>query len=132
MNIANYFILGNERVKGNCLKAIESLPLGMYEVRIAKVEKNRTTRQNRFYWGPWLQTFADWMGEKDKDYLHKQFKVRFLGVEKSMVAGEILIEPKSTAKLSIEEFGVFLNKVEGVAMEMGITLPSREYHGVSE
>ena len=128
-NLSNYFCIINDTVRANCIKAIQSLPEG-YEVVIRKKDKKRTNRQNSFYWGPWLQTFVDWMGEKDKDYLHKEFKVKFLGVEKSMCGGELLIEPKSSANLTTEEFSVFLDKVEALAMTMGIILPPAEHHGV--
>lgn len=126
----NYFILTNEIVREHCIQAIKSLPYG-YEVVIRKKAKQRTTRQNRFYFGPVLECFSNWMGDT-KDNLHKLFKVKFLGVEKTIVDGVELVEPKSSADLTVEEFGLFLDKVSATALTLGITLPTPEYHGVEK
>ncbi len=74
----NYFNLINEGVRGNCMKAIQALPLG-YEVVIRKADKKRTNQQNRLMWGPWFETLAAFTGST-KEELHDIFKVRLLGV----------------------------------------------------
>ncbi len=124
----NYFIIISEPVRDHCIDAIKSLPYG-YEVVIRKKDKKRTNRQNRFYFGPVLECFSSWMGDT-KDNLHKLFKVKFLGVEKTIVDGVELTEPKSSVDLTVEEFGEFLDKVNATALTLGITLPTPEYHGV--
>lgn len=122
----SYFNLINEKVRENCINSIRSMPLG-YEVVIQ--ERKRTNQQNRLYRGPWLNELSKWNGDSTDDW-HELLKVRFLGTYEKEVDGKTLVYPKSTTKLTTKEFAEFLNMVEALAMELGVTLPSPEYHGV--
>jgi len=88
---------------------------GMHRVTIVKHRPRRTDAQNRFYWPCYVKPFADWLQEQDEDAneetAHEILKSRFL--QKTILnesTGEVLAYVGSTSKLSVEEFGEYLEK----------------------
>lgn len=130
MNLINYFIITDDNVRQNAIRAISNLPVGQYEVRIAKKERSKTRQQEKFYWGAWLPHFEEWSGI-NKDWWHKYFKIKALGVTKEKINGVEIIEPKSTKDLTAAEYSEFLNVVDAEGLVHGINLPRAEYHGLS-
>lgn len=127
--VKSYFVLKTSAILQNCIACLKSLALDKYDVTIQRKTKNRTLQQNKFYWGAWLGVFEDWNGDSKEEW-HKRFKVAFLGVNKTMCMGVELVEPKSSANLTTEEFGVFLDKVEAFAISQELKLPPRDYYGL--
>lgn len=120
------FIIRNQDVKRNCLLAIQALPHGkVYEVRIT--EPKRSCPQNALYWKH-LQIIADFLGE-DKDELHEILAFKFLPVKERDVEGGTVQIRTRTSKLNKKDFSEYMNKVEALALELGLTLPQPSYYG---
>ncbi len=115
-----YFKTVNDDVKQNAIKAIEGLE-GVYSIEITKYKKDRTASQNKLMW-LWLGIISNDTGESS-DNLHNIFKMRFLGTEKIQSMGYSIEIPKSTTKLTTQEFTDYLDKIEGLALSIDIRLP---------
>lgn len=115
-----YFVLKNDDIKKNCINHIQSLD-GVYRVTIDKYKKDRTKAQNSLMW-MWLGIISNDTGESPEN-LHEIFKLRFLGTEKIQSMGYSIEIPKSTTKLTTQEFTDYLDKIEGLALSIDIRLP---------
>lgn len=115
-----YFKTVNDDVKNNAIKAIQGLE-GVYDITITKYKKDRTKSQNSLMW-MWLGIISNDTGESPEN-LHNIFKLRFLGTEKIQSMGYSIEIPKSTTKLTTQEFTDYLDKIEGLAMSIDIRLP---------
>ena len=110
---------------------------------VAEYEQDRTLRANRFYWGFCLREISDQArigGQRyTVDAWHELFRRQFLGyeIEKVHVAGRkkpvINRRLKSTRKLKVRAFGVYLEQVQSfAATELGVEFSVRnweEYEG---
>ncbi len=115
-----YFKTVNDDVKQNAIKAIQGLE-GVYDITITKYKKDRTKAQNSLMW-MWLGIISSDTGESPEN-LHEIFKLRFLGTEKIQSMGYSIEIPKSTTKLTTQEFTDYLDKIEGLALSIDIRLP---------
>lgn len=115
-----YYVLKNDDIKKNCIDHIQSLD-GVYRVTIEKYVKNRSQAQSRLMW-LWLGIISNDTGESPEN-LHQVFKLRFLGTEKIQSMGYSIEIPKSTTKLTTQEFTDYLDKIEGLALSIDIRLP---------
>lgn len=115
-----YYVLKNDDVKKSCIEHIQSLN-GIYRVTIEKYVKNRSQAQSRLYW-MWLGIIAKDTGNSPEN-LHEIFKMKFLGTEKIKSLGYTIEIPKSTTKLSTQEFTDYLDKIEALALSIDIRLP---------
>lgn len=115
-----YFKTVNDDIKNNAIKAIQDLD-GVYDITITKYKKDRTKSQNSLMW-MWLGIISNDTGESPEN-LHNIFKLRFLGTEKIQSMGYSIEIPKSTTKLTTQEFTDYLDKIEGLAMSIDIRLP---------
>lgn len=115
-----YFKTVNDDVKQNAIKAIQGLE-GVYDITITKYKKDRTASQNKLMW-MWLGIISNDTGESPEN-LHNIFKLRFLGTEKIQSMGYSIEIPKSTTKLTTQEFTDYLDKIEGLALSIDIRLP---------
>jgi len=115
-----YFVLKNDDIKKNCIDHIQSLD-GVYRVTIKKYKKDRTKAQNRLMW-MWLGIISDDTGESPEN-LHEVFKLRFLGTEKIQSMGYSIEIPKSTTKLTTQEFTDYLDKIDTLMRSIDIALP---------
>ncbi len=118
-----HFRTVNEDVKQNAIKAIQGLE-GVWDIRIEKYKKDRTKAQNSLMW-LWLGIISNDTGESPEN-LHNIFKLRFLGTEKIQSMGYSIEIPKSTTKLTTQEFTDYLDKIEGLALSIDIRLPHPE------
>ncbi|WP_322884146.1 hypothetical protein U8C35_06345 [Sinorhizobium medicae] len=117
-----FFIIDSvekRKAAANYVARIASKPLMSVEIKPYK--KNRSQAQNRLY-RMWLGIIAETTGEDDDD-LHEQLKARILGFESKIILGEAVRMPKSTTKITVDEFSHYLNAVEHLATELNITLP---------
>ncbi len=115
-----YFVLKNDDIKKNCINHIQSLD-GVYRVTIKKYKKDRSYAQNRLMW-MWLGIISNDTGESPEN-LHEIFKLKFLGTEKIQSLGYNIEIPKSTTRLTTQEFTDYLDKIEALAMSINIRLP---------
>lgn len=92
-------------------------------VRFGRPVVVRSLKQNRFYWGVYLETLAEHTGHTPEE-LHDILKNMFLPREFATI-GKLEIEVvKSTKKLTTAEFAKYLRQIEAFAnSELGIRLP---------
>jgi hypothetical protein len=83
------------------------------EVVIRKERKDRSLRQNSYYWGIAIQMIADHTGY-EPDEVHEALKLKFLGRHDREYN---LWKVTSTTKLSAEEFAAYLNRIVRWAAE---------------
>ena len=93
----------------------------MVSVEVKPYKKTRSTAQNRLMW-MWYGVIAEHCGNTPDD-LHEQMKVRVLGLDKKVILGHAIIQPKSTKDLTIDEMTHFLEAIEALAVELGVVLP---------
>lgn len=105
---------------------------------VKAMEDERTTQQNRFYWGPCLGDIAEQAsigGQKySKDAWHELFKREFLPrkVTKTKVAGKkrpvVTVKLGSTTDLSVKKMSEFLEKVLAFATtDLGVQFTARDW-----
>lgn len=90
-----------------------------YELVLRPLKSKRSIEQNKRYWKLLLElSDVAWVGDRQftKDAWHEYFKREFIGIEELPGGGQIGI---STAKLSVEEFGNYMTRIEQWAAEQG-------------
>lgn len=115
-----YFVIRDNDTKKGCIDHIQSLD-GVYRVTIEPYKKNRSNAQSRLYW-MWLGIIGDDTGNSPEN-LHEILKLKFLGTEKINSLGYSIEIPKSTTKLTTQEFTDYLDKIEALALSIDIRLP---------
>lgn len=129
-----FYIIDDNLRKRDVLKHLESIEPGKGKrqcVEIKAYTNNRSNAQNRTYW-MWLNEISECVGMHAQD-LHEQLKARILGVKEVRIPryfmghdygeAKIIIKPKSTKKLDVNEFSEYMLAVEELAKQMGIVLP---------
>ncbi len=115
------YILIDEQRRGYAIRELQSLDISKpFEVTIKPYKKSRSNAQNNVMW-MWLPDIAKHFGYT-ADELHEVLKVRFLGIESRMVDKQVLIQPKSTTKLTTKQMAEYLTKIEALAEANGIIL----------
>lgn len=126
------YILSKEfpHVFGNLLNDLNNLDKSKrWKIEVKEHKKARTNSQNALYW-KWLEIMGDHFGYT-KDEMHEELASRFLGmVERTTIGGRNIIEPFSTTKLSTKGFTDYMDKIQMLAVNQGITLPQPDYYGV--
>lgn len=115
-----YFVTRDNEVKQRCMEHIQALD-GVYRVTIEPYKKDRTNAQNRLMW-MWLGIIAKDTGNSAEN-LHEIFKLKFLSTERIQSLGYDIEIPKSTTKLTTQEFTDYLDKIEALALSIDIRLP---------
>lgn len=99
-------------------------------VEVLEYKATRSNNQNRLYWEI-IKRISDKLNEEEgisksdlKEALHNKFKSGFLGVNCVKIGDEYLTFPKSTKKLTTDEFGVYLEKVMIYANSINVELPN--------
>jgi hypothetical protein len=85
------------------------------ELTLKAYKPTRSERQSRRYWAL-ISKIADHTGHDAAD-LHEMLKVRFLGTEILELNGEKITTVKSSAKLKVNEFRDYSDRVEAFAAE---------------
>ncbi len=88
-----------------------------------RIVDNRSSQQNRYYWGVVVAMIADYMGERDHEEVHNYLKAHFN--PKPITIGEKKYSiGQSTKKLKVPQFEEYLAKVkEFAAKECGLYIP---------
>ena len=88
-----------------------------------KRRSKRSTRANAYYWGVVIPLLASEIGYT-QDEMHEALKAKFLSQE-DLTHG--LVKVRSSAKLSVAEFGEYLETVTLWAAEkLGVVIPQPE------
>ncbi len=115
------YILIDEKRRENALEYLKWINISKpVEVTIKPYRKNRSNAQNNLY-HMWKKPIAEHFGYTE-DELHEVLKVRFIGIEVKMVAGQKLVQPISTTSLDLKQMAEFLLKIEVLAKAHDITL----------
>lgn len=102
---------------------IASLPEGTeVGLIIAKRQKDRSDRQNGYYWGVVLKLIAKDTGHTEEE-LHEIFKRKFLPPKVVTYRGVGIKMPSSTTEASTLEFTDYIERIRAEAGTMGITIP---------
>ena len=95
--------------------------LSDWTYEIVKFKKDRTSQQNRYLRWVVYKTIADFTGY-DTNYIHQQLGQLFL-VDYQTYKNPYI---KSTAELTTQEFGEYVDKIILRAGEYGLRIPSPE------
>lgn len=124
------FTLNQQSVKTACVEHILNIDLAekpIMTVEILPFKKNRSSQQNRYYFGAVLPLLADNYGDSKNDF-HEYLKRKFLMPTVVKVNGFTFEIMPSTAKLSTNDFNEFVEQVCRFASEeMGIFVPPPNY-----
>lgn len=113
---------------GNVRKLFDQLKDGDYNIDITRLDK-RSNPQNRYYFGlvvPMIQSGIEHLGtELTKGETHEFLKSRFNVQEVTNTdTGEMVSIPKSTTRLSKEQFSEYIGKIQQFAAEfLNIVIP---------
>jgi len=110
-----------EKVLKRIDEYLKSLKKGKVQIEIKKVRAIRSLQQNALYW-LWLSIISNETGFTT-DELHVTFRSMFLTDHKQRIP-----VVRSTTVLDKIQFCLYLDKIERVAGEMGITLPSPDQY----
>lgn len=91
------------------------------QVEIKLHQNNRSTKQNKLYW-KWLnelvEHIADSTGQRySSDDLHDYFRALYLPQRTIEIDDTVVKARKSTAKLKVQEFTEYLEKIEVYAAD---------------
>lgn len=89
---------------------------------IAKRYKDRSDRQNGYYWGVVLKIISDHTGHSTEE-LHEIFKRKFLPPRILTYRGTTFKVPMSTTESDTLEFTDYIERIRAEAGTMGITIP---------
>lgn len=99
---------------------IQKAPLGKYNLNLDNGKENRSTQQNRYYFGICLPLVAEETGDTVED-LHELFRRTLLTPKFITARGKTIKIPTSTTELKKDEFGEYLRKIE---VETGVLFPN--------
>ena len=92
------------------------------DVTFKKHRKARSNQQNKYLWGVVYELIAKEIGEHPET-VHELMKYKFLRTTKE-VNGEELTYCESTADLSTDDFGQYIEKIKDWALHfLNITIP---------
>lgn len=98
------------------LKALD--PDKAYNLYVFNDKPNRTTAQNKYYWGVVLETIYNEIdGSYTKEQLHETFK-KELNPKLTEIGGKMIEHGGSTKEMTKEEFITFVEKVKAWALEV--------------
>ena len=88
------------------------------ELTLRRLRMKRSGRQNRYYHGVVIATFAEYCGYEPAQ-LHEALKLRFLVIDPEAA----LPVARSTTDLDTREFTEYVERVRQLAAEMGCYIP---------
>lgn len=126
-----FFIIETREKRVEAANFVARLPSSpKYCVEIKPYKRNRTLAQNRTMW-MWYHVLADHLGCEPDD-VHEQMKVRVLGVERKVIAGQACIIPRSTTTLDTTGMARFMDAIEALAAELEVTLPNTDEYAYAK
>jgi hypothetical protein len=88
---------------------------------IKRFRKNRTSQQNRYYWGVIVDILSKELGY-EPDEIHIMLREKFLRIHDERYPDFVLA--KSTSRLSTQEFNEFKENIQRwAAQKLGIYIP---------
>ena len=101
---------------------------GRYAVEIERVRAKRSLGQNALYHGVWLPIITDSLGYIDPEEVCRAIKIKlgYCTTQIDKITGGKKWICQSTGKFNSVEMSLFLEKVEVLARELDISLPSKE------
>jgi len=91
------------------------------EVTVQKPKKDRTNKQNAYYWGVVLDYIADYTGFETYE-VHEEMK-RMFNPKPSKFNPEVTVGG-TTTKLTTDEFNEYIEKIiRWAAMTLGVVIP---------
>ena len=119
------FIIKNNQVLENCIKAIRDIKLeDNIAVEIKPYVAKRSIDANALYW-TWIDVIAEYTGYT-KDEMHDVMRARYLPLNFRVVDGIKLNELTSTTTLNTKQFSDYMREIEAFAVENDIRLPYPE------
>lgn len=93
-------------------------PDEVYNIYVFNTKANRTTAQNKYYWGVVLETIYNEIdGSYTKDQLHETFK-RELNPKITELGNKMIEHGGSTKEMTKADFTDFVKKVKDWALEV--------------
>lgn len=96
-----------------------------FTVAIDKRVNKRSNPQNRYLWGVVYKIIADELGYAIDD-IHELMATKFIPDREIEIFGKTKIVPKSTAKLSTEEFNSYIEQIRAFVAQYGIIIQDPE------
>ena len=117
-------IVSDDKTRRQAIDALFGLDLSKpWAVTIEPYKERRSLSQNSLYW-KWVGIMAQDTGN-DPDTVHEALKQRFLVPVEVAFLGE-KVQYRTTASLDIKAMGNYMDRVQALAVEMGIRLPAPE------
>jgi hypothetical protein len=119
----------NEQILELQIKSLEGKDVS---IKIEKVKRKRSDRQNRWYWGVAIPTIINGIKEQNGETLDKETAHALalnitdgLKLESKMLFGYNVIEVKQkrTSDMTVEEFSEFYQKLQNAFAERDIIIP---------
>lgn len=128
---------GTIAIPSNIRKELLDMTGTKVMVSVKKYRNMRSKRQNRYYWGVVVKTIQayskDILGEEyTKEEVHLYLVHNILGriPEVTVVMGDHILTYKDveTSKMSTEEFGEYIMKIQKHFAELDIDIPDPDPH----
>ncbi|WP_181264125.1 recombination protein NinB, partial [Pseudomonas aeruginosa] len=114
----------------NLIQGLMKEAQGGYELVLRPLKSKRSIEQNKRYWSLLRELAAvAWIDNRqfDDQVWHEQFKRWFIGCEDvKLPDGSTELRGISTTKLTVDEFGIYMTKIEAWAAEQGWPLMMQE------
>ena len=92
------------------------------DIEVSKHHSQRTHPQNNYYWGVVIALMSDWTGFTPQE-MHDTFKNMFLKETRRSKQGKAYDVVRSTASLTTQEFGDYVEKCRMFASMQGLVIP---------
>lgn len=102
-------------------RAVRALAGKHVELLVRKRKTNRSTQQNRYYFGVVVKLLAEYCGY-DAQEMHEVLAMRFLRIEDCPVTGAP--RRKRTPKTDTQEFAEYVDHCIRLAADYGVVIPS--------
>ena len=120
------FTINSPTAKQACIAYIQNINPAekpIMDVEIKAFKKDRTSPQNRYYWGIVLKMASEYTGYTC-DELHELFKNSFLQGHEVVVGDKRVLVTPSTTKLSTVEFNDYIEDVcRYLSATLGLVVP---------
>lgn len=92
-------------------------------VTIEERRKTRSTAQNKAWWALVIKPFADYMGERDKNFVHHQVLVEIGHYDLVTVLGKEVKKVKPTHNLDSKAFSELFESAQELGAAFGVMIP---------
>lgn len=120
------FTLNCQQAKEHCLARISAIDFSKKPIQVVTIEnfkKERTTAQNRYYFGVVVPMMADCYGDSKEEF-HAYLKEKFLMPKKVTINGFTFDVRPSTKDLSTVDFNAYIELCcQHAAQDMQLYIP---------